>query len=175
MVTRRLSPIAATRTAWSLKHVFGICRSSLTNWKDASLDERGAMAAEFALMLPVLAVLIFGAIQFGIALTNYEQLTYGARSGIRSFSAARGSTTPLTAATTALDNATPNLTSSSITVVFSVNGTTCTTDAGCATALGTAAGLPSKITATYPCNLTIPYVTTVTTCTLSTAVTSMVE
>jgi len=46
-------------------------------------NEKGANAVEFALILPVLIVLIFGIFQFGIAYNNYITITHAAREGAR--------------------------------------------------------------------------------------------
>ena len=45
--------------------------------------ERGAAAVEFALLLPVLLLLVFGIIDFGRALNAQITLTQGAREGAR--------------------------------------------------------------------------------------------
>lgn len=49
----------------------------------ASRDERGVAAVEFAILLPVLVMLLFGFIQFGIAFNSKIQATNGAREGAR--------------------------------------------------------------------------------------------
>jgi Flp pilus assembly protein TadG len=46
-------------------------------------DERGAVAVEFALLLPLLLSLVFGIIQFGLALNEKLTLTHAAREGAR--------------------------------------------------------------------------------------------
>jgi Flp pilus assembly protein TadG len=46
-------------------------------------SERGATAVEFALVLSVLMILLFGVIQFGIAYGRYQGLHAGAREGGR--------------------------------------------------------------------------------------------
>lgn len=46
-------------------------------------DERGAAAAEFALILVVLAVILFGIIEFGRAYSSYEIYVSAAREGAR--------------------------------------------------------------------------------------------
>jgi Flp pilus assembly protein TadG len=48
-----------------------------------SKGERGASLVEFALVLPVLAVLIFGIIDFGFAFNSYIELRSGSREGAR--------------------------------------------------------------------------------------------
>jgi Flp pilus assembly protein TadG len=46
-------------------------------------DERGAVAAEFALLLPLLVIILFAIIEFGIALTRLVTYTGAAREGAR--------------------------------------------------------------------------------------------
>lgn len=46
-------------------------------------DEKGASAVEFALILPILVVLLFGIAQFGILFNHYLTLTHAAREGVR--------------------------------------------------------------------------------------------
>ena len=46
-------------------------------------SEKGASAVEFAIILPILVMLIFGIVQFGIAYNNYIALTHAAREGAR--------------------------------------------------------------------------------------------
>ena len=46
-------------------------------------SEKGASAVEFALILPILIILVFGIVQFGIAYNNYIALTHAAREGAR--------------------------------------------------------------------------------------------
>ena len=46
-------------------------------------DERGSPAVEFALMAPVLILLVFGIVQFGFAFFTYNDMFNGARGGAR--------------------------------------------------------------------------------------------
>jgi len=46
-------------------------------------SEKGASAVEFALILPILIMLVFGIFWFGIAYNNYIALTHAAREGAR--------------------------------------------------------------------------------------------
>lgn len=50
---------------------------------------------EFALVLPVLALLLFGVIQFGILFNNYVTLTDAVRSGARKAAVSRQSGDPI--------------------------------------------------------------------------------
>ena len=59
-------------------------------------DQRGQTATEFALVLPVFCVLLFGVIQFGILFNNYVTLTDATRAGARTGAVSRheGSAAP---------------------------------------------------------------------------------
>lgn len=46
-------------------------------------DDSGATAVEFALVLPIFVVLVFGIISFGFLYTNWTALEGGAREGAR--------------------------------------------------------------------------------------------
>jgi hypothetical protein len=48
-----------------------------------SLAERGAAMVEFAIVLPLLLMLVFGIIEFGRAYNNQVTLTHAAREGVR--------------------------------------------------------------------------------------------
>ncbi len=45
--------------------------------------KEGASSVEFALLLPVLVILLVGIIQFGMAYSNYVSITHAAREGAR--------------------------------------------------------------------------------------------
>jgi Flp pilus assembly protein TadG len=51
--------------------------------------EQGQTMAEFTLVLPVLAILLFGVIQFGIVFNNYLAVTDAVRAGARQGAVAR--------------------------------------------------------------------------------------
>ena len=50
---------------------------------DIKKSEKGASAVELALILPILILLIFGIVEFGIAFNNYITITHAAREGAR--------------------------------------------------------------------------------------------
>ncbi len=52
-------------------------------------SERGQSITEFALALPILALLLFAVIQFGIVFNNYVTLTDATRAGARKGAVAR--------------------------------------------------------------------------------------
>jgi Flp pilus assembly protein TadG len=47
------------------------------------LNERGAVAAEFALLLPVILLILFGTIEFGMIMYSRELITNASREGAR--------------------------------------------------------------------------------------------
>ncbi|MEO8291050.1 MAG: TadE/TadG family type IV pilus assembly protein, partial [Gaiellaceae bacterium] len=51
--------------------------------------QQGQTMVEFALVLPVLAILLFGVIQFGVAFNNYLAVTDAVRAGSRQAAVAR--------------------------------------------------------------------------------------
>jgi Flp pilus assembly protein TadG len=54
---------------------------------------------EFALVLPILLLLVMGIIQFGVLFNNYVTLTDGVRAGARQAAVSRGLPDPVAAAT----------------------------------------------------------------------------
>ena len=54
-----------------------------------SKNQQGQTMAEFSLVLPVLAILLFGVIQFGIVFNNYLAVTDAVRAGARQAAVAR--------------------------------------------------------------------------------------
>jgi Flp pilus assembly protein TadG len=138
-------------------------------------DRSGAAAVEFGLLAPLLLLMLMAIIQFGITLNNYLELTDAVRVAARDFAISGSSTTPMSSATTAADNSAANLTAASITLTYSVNGTACTTDSACATALAADAGDTASVTGTYPCSLSVMGLNFAPSCSLSSSTTDMVE
>lgn len=58
-------------------------------------DESGQSMTELALVLPLLGLLLFGIIQFGIAFNNYITLTDAVRAGARVAAVSRQATDPV--------------------------------------------------------------------------------
>jgi Flp pilus assembly protein TadG len=137
------------------------------------LGQRGVAALEFALLVPVLVLLVFGGIQFGLTLNTYITLTSAARAGARQFALSRGDATPLTDTLNEIYSAAPNLSQASLTVSLLVNGTACTTDASCSAAL--VSGVPATVDASYPCRLVIGGINFAPGCTLYSDTTERVE
>ena len=142
-----------------------------------SRDRRGVAAAEFALVLPFLMTMFFGVVKFGVALNHNLALTDGVRAGSRQLAISRSTNTPYTDTTSRLRAATPGLnpavTGAQITIT--VNGTPCSSDATCKTALSTAAGQSATVSAVYTCDVVILGVDFAPSCQLSSQTTERVE
>jgi Flp pilus assembly protein TadG len=80
--------------------------------------EKGQALVEFAIILPVLLLILFGILQFGVTFNNYISVTAAAREGARKASVSRtlGASAATTAATNAAKAAAPSLKQSSIQV-----------------------------------------------------------
>jgi Flp pilus assembly protein TadG len=102
-------------------------------------DERGAAVVEFALILPVLVLFVFGIVEFGRAYSARIELTAAVREGARAV--ALGATS--TEAQDATKNGAPGLERGRITVTPN----SCTT---------TPAPANATVSATYPFEYTIP-------------------
>jgi Flp pilus assembly protein TadG len=72
-------------------------------------DQKGQSMTEFALVLPVLALLLFGVIQFGLVFNNYIQLTDAVRAGARKGAVGRHLQNPQGAVVAAVRGASTNL------------------------------------------------------------------
>jgi Flp pilus assembly protein TadG len=57
-------------------------------------NEQGQTMTEFALVLPLLVVLLLGIFQFGVAFNNYVTLTDAVRAGARKAAVSRNSSDP---------------------------------------------------------------------------------
>ena len=62
--------------------------------KNTIRNERGQTMTEFAFVLPILLVVLFGIIQFGIAFNNYVALTDAARAASRKGAVSRNASNP---------------------------------------------------------------------------------
>ena len=78
-------------------------------------SEQGQSVTEFALALPILALLLFAVIQFGIAFNHYVTLTDATRAGARKAAVGRQLADPVGACQTAIRSSATNLTASQLT------------------------------------------------------------
>ena len=79
-------------------------------------SERGQSLTEFALALPILALLLFAVIQFGIVFNNYVTLTDATRAGARKGAVARRLPNPQSATIAAVRNSATDLKQSDLNV-----------------------------------------------------------
>jgi Flp pilus assembly protein TadG len=72
-------------------------------------SENGQTMTEFALVLPLLIVVLFGIIQFGIAFNNYLAMTDAVRAGARKATVSRHKSDPVDETVTAVQAAASDL------------------------------------------------------------------
>jgi Flp pilus assembly protein TadG len=82
-------------------------------------SERGQSLTEFALALPVLALLLFAVIQFGIVFNDYVTLTDATRAGARKGAVGRQLADPQGATVKAVRDSAANLTQAKLNVTVS--------------------------------------------------------
>ena len=150
---------------------------SIARRPDTQRGGVGTASVEFALVAPLLLLLVLGMCQFGITLNQYLTLTNAVRSGARQLSIDRGAPTPWTDTNNQIYASAPNLTQASLTITMSVNGTACASDATCKAALlaAGATGAPAAVTASYPCSLAFFGYNFASVCTLTSHTTERVE
>ncbi len=126
--------------------------------------EGGGALIEFALVLPLMVMLITGMASFGLAISNYLILTSSVDSGARALSLARGQTIPALAASNpcayavqVANNSSPSLNPSSLTysiawTTINASGTSVTTNYSNASCAGLVlnAGDSVQVRAVYP-------------------------
>jgi Flp pilus assembly protein TadG len=130
-------------------------------------NDSGQALIEFALVLPVLLVLIIGIFKFGVTFTNYLTLTDAARNGARQLAVDRGQATPCVDATNAANSAAGGLGGITVTESFPAPDTS--------TCASLVAGDEGVVTATYPCDLSIMGIDFAPGCTLSSTATERIE
>ena len=106
-------------------------------------DERGAVVVEFALVLPLLVIFVFGIVEFGRAYNAKIQLTSAVREGARAAALGGPSVSPASIADKTTQAAS-GLDAGGITVV--------------STKCDTAASVNATVTAMYPFRYDIPLV-----------------
>ena len=113
-------------------------------WRD-----RGAAAVEFALVVPLLILLIFGAIEFGLDVNARTQVQNAAREGVRVASlTANGDPTSLAQVQAAALNAVSNVTGTKTVTV------TCTTPGGSTCTIGAPSNAGNVATVVVTINYT---------------------
>jgi Flp pilus assembly protein TadG len=85
-------------------------------------NERGQTMVEFALVVPILCVILFGIFQFGALYNDYVTLTDATRVGARKAAVSRHDADPVGAAVTATRNAASGLTPGKLVVTVTASG-----------------------------------------------------
>ena len=112
----------------------------MNTMKNRLTEERGQTMAEFAIVLPILVVLLFGIVQFGILFNNYVTLTDAARAGARAAAVSRQASDPTGTADAAVRASASNLAQGSLGVSVSSAWTP---------------GAPVTVKATYPYSINL--------------------
>jgi Flp pilus assembly protein TadG len=110
------------------------------NSRRITRDETGQTMVEFAIVLPVLCVLLFGIIQLGIVFNNYVTLTDAVRAGARTAAVSRNDGDPTGATTSAVRSSAADLNQTNLGVTVSSAWT---------------AGTTVTATATYPYSINL--------------------
>jgi Flp pilus assembly protein TadG len=147
---------AQKRVPTATLSMFARVRSSLR-----SGDEGGALI-EFAVVAPVMLLLMTCIFTFGVTVINYLNMTEAVNTSSRFLAVSRGQTTdPCSAAVNAFEQAAPNLTPSKLGFSFvlngtAYNGTSCSSGSTTTGAAGNLVqGKNAQVTVTYPCTLTV--------------------
>jgi len=141
-------------------------------------DERGQSLVEFAVVLPVLALILLGIFRGGVLYNNYVRLTDAVRSGGRELAIQRGQATACANAAQALINSAGGLNSSiKITITESGDPNTYTSTglSGSGTCPTLKFGSPATIKAQYPCDFSMMGINFVPGCTLTASATEEIE
>ncbi len=114
-----------------------------SNMKKISFkDQQGQSMTEFALVLPILALLLFGIIQFGITFNNYLTVTDAVRAGARKAAVGRHLPDPQGSSIAAVRAAATDLKQSDLNVTVTVNP-------------GWTAGAEATVSANYPYSISL--------------------
>lgn len=85
-------------------------------------DERGQTMVEFALVIPILCVVLFGVIQFGILYKDYVTLTDAARVGARQAAVSRHAGDPVGVVVTKVQSSAAGLDPAKLAVTVAATG-----------------------------------------------------
>jgi Flp pilus assembly protein TadG len=144
-----------------------------------SASDAGSAIVEFALLAPVLLMLLIGMFQFGLLINNYIQVTEAVRVGVRTLAISRGASTPIASTKNAVYASAPGLTQGSFTFTITVNGNGCngsTTESTCAGYLTSGQGQQATLTAAYNCNSLVVFGTNyLPSCSLSSTSSARIE
>lgn len=137
-------------------------------------DKDGSVLLEATFVMPILAVFLAGITEWGLAFYQYNQLSTATGSAVRQLIVSRGYDTPYTDVLSQYSQWAGQLKVKGSNLTITINGTTCTDNATCKTALNGALGKSATISVNYACNLQFtPAVASP--CPLQLAMTGLVE
>jgi Flp pilus assembly protein TadG len=154
-------------------------RFSFLRYRSVRQKEDGQAVVEFALVLPVLMLIVVGIFKFGIVFNNYLQLTDAVRAGARQLAIERGQGAPCLDAQGEVYAAAGSLdtTKLGVTMVdppqaaYSVSGSNGVSATPCPTL---ASGDAATVSASYSCDLSFLQIV-LPNCTISASSTERVE
>jgi Flp pilus assembly protein TadG len=120
--------------------------------RNTDRNESGQAMVEFAIVLPILLVLVFGIIQFGITFNRYMTLTDAVRNGSRQAAVSRTSPNPASVAEARVRSAASDLPDASDATVLQVTVTPHDPISGSATFVQ---GGDVTVKATYPYSINL--------------------
>jgi Flp pilus assembly protein TadG len=107
-------------------------------------DDSGQAMVEFALILPILCLILFGILQFGIVLMHYHEVTGASRAGARKASVCKSCANGAQAAIDAARNSTSALDKTKVSVTLSPSSASAWTR-----------GSDVAVTASYPYSINL--------------------
>ncbi len=113
-------------------------------------DETGGAVIEMAAVTPVLLILMFSILQFGVVVHNRIILEEAVGSAARTLALTRGTANPCSTAAAMLQTSKGSLTWSSITRTLNVHGSDYTGDTCSGAGVTMLSGEEARVTATYP-------------------------
>jgi len=145
--------------------------------------KQGLAAVEFALVLPVLVLLMFGLIQFAWLMMSETMLMNASSAGARVLAAGRGSVVtvnpqggPWTETLNQVTSSASALNPAKLTITTSIAGTTCTSDTACAASLASNLGGKATVAVSYTFTPLIPgYLTSIIPSTLTSTMVERVQ
>ena len=118
--------------------------------------ERGQSAVEFALVVPIFLIVVFGMCSVGLLFNQYLQLTEAVNIGGQQLALARGNLAdPCKTVAGYVEQAGPMLSSANMAFTFTINGTSYAFSKGAAPTC--TAGASNASTGGYPVTVTVQY------------------
>jgi Flp pilus assembly protein TadG len=123
-------------------------------------EEDGGPLVEFAMVLPMMVMVMTGIFYLGVGLAQYIQLTNATDIAARQISVSRGvsaqAADPCNTGTTYFESAAPNLAASNLTFTYTINGVAKTATTCTSLALTSASqGETASVQVSYPVHLGI--------------------